>query len=84
MKGYKTSKDYAPLWELINKGYRVICEIQTSLSPQLVYVSYDLIGFAIGAHTYAQRKDEVNSFIDKCKELDLEFIPPTTTETEQQ
>lgn len=81
MKGYKTSKDYTLLWELIQKGYRV-----PGWAWSKRHESWDIIqarstdfGYTLGSRGVGYNwKEGKEGFMEACKMCDLEFIPPET------
>jgi len=80
MKGYRTSKDYKRLKELLDKGYEIVCFIDlgytdrkyTNLArKQMVQGvdAYNIIGFWYHRNT--------KEFERACVAYDIEFIEPT-------
>lgn len=78
--GYKTSRDYEALWEVVGKGYEVVAFV-TGRHGTISLVSVrrpKMGGYSIGfpGHGFGNAWETFEEFIEDCKELDLEFIMP--------
>lgn len=87
MNGYKTSKDYKRLKELVDNGYRVVCfttydwDEGYDVTDICCAVQYDgryqlsARGIEYGAYWKGMKRFE--SFEDMCEHCRIEFIEPT-------
>ena len=80
MKGYKTSKNYKRLKELLDRGYEVVCFIDLGYNWHKYSIlarrelvqgidAYLMVGF------WTVRA--VDDFVRSCNTYDIEFIEPT-------
>lgn len=79
MKGYKTSKDYEKLWELIHSGYEVPCFRQWKNAKTFMYARLRpdrcwIIGDT--GYMLCDFNQDKNDFIKTCNEFNIEFIEP--------
>lgn len=81
--GYKTSRDYEALWEVINKGYEVVAFSNNPLwgGRLMIPVAYrnGCLGYSIpapGGFSKMADHKSLEDLLRDCKELDLEFIMP--------
>lgn len=85
MKGYKTSRDYSLLWELIQQGYKILAIVHGFEPCAVEYkFGYRIYSFGCGYNSYPNKEENKDNFLNDCESLALQFIPPTNTETEQQ
>ena len=93
MKGYKTSKDYKRLKELLDKGYEVVCfttyDFNKHNPGHKTLMTTDICkGMLLGGWyhfsargieycTYWPEMNRYASFDDMCKNNNIEFIEPT-------
>jgi len=87
MKGYKTSKDYKRLKELLDKGYVVICIADYNwgnghASRDICRAcredeTYRISSRGIEYNSYWPGMHRYESFEDACKDSHIEFIEPT-------
>ena len=79
MKGYKTSKDYKRLKELLDKGYSVICLVH---DKDCGLASRDIgIGWYLFDFVYSYPMEFPSSvFGRECKKNRIEFIEPNEEE----
>lgn len=87
MKGYKTSKDYRRLKELLDKGYEVVCYADYYVPPGIFFRDvcrarcdgnerYYITARGIEYTSYWPGMHRHRSFEDACKSCDIEFIEP--------
>jgi len=81
MKGYKLSKDYHRLKELLDKRYEVICLNKGGLIGVMFCVK-DLYVFR-GNMIFELAKRNTEYFDRDCGSYDIEFIEPTEEEKEK-
>ncbi len=84
MKGYKTSKDYKRLKELLDAGYEVVCfttydfgdgDYVTDICKAINYGDrYQISARGIEYTSYWPGMYRFSSFEDACKNSDIEFI----------
>lgn len=85
MKGFRTSKDYHKLWDLIQNNHRIPAWINyTTLSNGKIV--YDLVEvkitynkyYSIGVRGcgYGDLSDQIDDFIRDCETFELQWIEP--------
>lgn len=84
MKGYKTSKDYSRLKELLDKGYAVVCLTTYDFSPgnEVTDVckatkyddTYRISARGIEYTSYWPGMHRYKSFEEACRESNIEFF----------
>lgn len=86
MKGYKTSKDYGRLKELLDAGHQVVIVWQHSTTLRLFSgiaekhvsrdaLNYTTVGYHLDAWSWFPQSSR-ESFEDKCKAIGFEYIVP--------
>lgn len=86
MKGYKTSKDYKHLKELLDNGYQVVCFCTYDVNKGY-YVTdvckatcydgrYQISARGIEYGAYWPKMHRYKSFEDMCENRNIEFIEP--------
>ena len=89
MKGYKTSKDYKHLIELLDKGYEVVCFCTYDINRNGIIVTdvcrarsqengrYSISARGIEYGCYWPSMHAFDSFEEMCEHLKLDYIEPT-------
>lgn len=80
-KGYKTSKDYKHLKELLNSGFDVVCFCDYGDNRDLCHAYKDKTFYRISSrdieyNVYWKGMHRYSSFEEMCKDSDIEFIEP--------
>lgn len=82
IKGYKTSKDYKRLKELLDKGFDVICFCKYGDEYKDLCHAYNdedwyrISSRCIEYNAYWKDMHRYSSFEEMCKDSDIEFIEP--------
>lgn len=82
MTGYKTSKDYKQLKELLDSGYEVIVVFPLNDIEERIYIAWKHpagVYYLGDDRKYDSRLSAHQrfSFVEECKAYNIEFIEPT-------
>jgi len=84
MRGYKLSKDYKLLKELLDKGYKIIMVQHTNYGLPLLSVSHyhaeSKRYYLAGLHIWSEEDGRFGTFEEYCNDWGIEFIEPPEEE----